>query len=277
MSPTATPTTIPAPTSTPKPTSADPFDDEVGKELYEGSNGLFSVPIPANWTAESRNGYGILTAPDGDLTFYALAVQGTDVESAIADAWAVVDPEFDLARRDVIEQPATGGLERFVVIPYNTEGESRVDLAIAQLYQVTVYAILGKGEVIAFQQRQSQVDIIGSGLTIKALEQVNLIGVEPLQLSDDLLAEYEAYIVDAMELFNIPGTTVSVVKDGEIVYANGFGVRELGKADEVTSETQMMVGSVTKSMTTMLMATLVDDGLMDWDTPVIDVIPNFSC
>ena len=189
----------------------------------------------------------------------------------------MVDPEFDLARRDVIEQPATGGLERFVVIPYNTEGESRVDLAIAQLYQVTVYAILGKGEVIAFQQRQSQVDIIGSGLTIKALEQVNLIGVEPLQLSDDLLAEYEAYIVDAMELFNIPGTTASVVKDGEIVYANGFGVRELGKADEVTSETQMMVGSVTKSMTTMLMATLVDDGLMDWDTPVIDVIPIFPC
>ena len=145
LSPTATPTTIPAPTSTPKPTLINPFDDEVGKELYEDSNGLFSIPIPANWTAESRNGYGILTAPDGDLTFYVLAAQGTDVESAIADAWAVVDPEFDLAPRDVIEQPANGGLERFVVIPDNTEGESRVDLAIAQLYQVTVYAKLGKG------------------------------------------------------------------------------------------------------------------------------------
>lgn len=38
----------------------------------------------------------------------------------------------------------------------------------------------------------------------------------------------------------------------------------------------MMVGSVTKSMTTMLMATLVDDGLMDWDTPVVDVLPTFA-
>ncbi|MCH8801385.1 MAG: beta-lactamase family protein [Chloroflexi bacterium] len=269
-SPTATPTTIPT------PTSVDPSDEEAGRSLYEDSSGLFSVPIPANWTVEGRNGYGILTAPDEDLTFYVLAVEGSDVESAIVDAWALVDPEFDLAPNDLIEQPATGGLERVVFIPYNTDDESKVVLAGAQLYQGVVYVLLGRGEVIAFQQRQSQVAIIGTGLTINALEHANLTGVEPLRLTADLLAEFEAYILDAMKLFNIPGAAVSVVQDGEIIYAEGFGVRELGKNDPVTPETLMMVGSVTKSMTTMLMATLVDDGLMDWDTPVIDVIPTFA-
>ena len=269
-SPTATPTTIPT------PTRAAPSDEEAGSSLYEDSSGLFSVPIPANWTAENRNGYGILTAPDENLTFYVLAVEGSDVEVAIVDAWALVDPEFDLAPNDVIEQPATGGLEKVVIIPFDTDDESTVALAVAKLHEGVVYVLLGRGEVIAFQQRQSQIDIIATGLTINALEQVDLIGIEPMRLSDDLLAEFEAYIVDAMELFNIPGTAVSVVQDGEIVYAGGFGVRELGKTDPVTSETLMMVGSVTKSMTTMLMATLVDDGLMEWDTPVIDVIPTFA-
>ncbi len=107
-SPTASPATIPTPTSVAR------SNEEAGTALYEDPNGLFSVPIPANWTAEGRNGYGILTAPDEDLTFYVLAVEGSDVEIAIVDAWAVVDPEFDLAPNDVIEQPATGGLERVV-------------------------------------------------------------------------------------------------------------------------------------------------------------------
>ncbi len=58
--------------------------------------------------------------------------KGSDVESAVADAWGLVDPEFDLASGDVIDQPATGGLERFVIIPYDTDDESTAPLAVAQ-------------------------------------------------------------------------------------------------------------------------------------------------
>jgi CubicO group peptidase (beta-lactamase class C family) len=38
----------------------------------------------------------------------------------------------------------------------------------------------------------------------------------------------------------------------------------------------MMIGSTGKSFTTMLMATLVDDGLMTWDTPAVELYPNFK-
>ena len=118
--------------------------------------------------------------------------------------------------------------------------------------------------------------IIGSGFTIKALEVTDLTGVEPLPLTDDLITELEAYIVDTMELLDVPGAAVAIVQGDEIVYAKGFGVRERGKDDPVTPETLMRIGSTTKSMTTMMMATLVDEGLMDWDTPVIDILPTFK-
>ena len=61
-----------------------------------------------------------------------------------------------------------------------------------------------------------------------------------------------------------------------MVYAEGFGVRELGNDAPVTPETLMMIGSTGKTMTTMMMATVVDDGLMSWDTPVREVLPQFS-
>ena len=42
----------------------------------------------------------------------------------------------------------------------------------------------------------------------------------------------------------------------------------------MTPDTRMMIGSTGKSLTTMMMATLVDDGLMTWDTPVVDLYPR---
>ena len=271
---TASPAT--PPTAIPTPTPTVESNEEAGKALYEDPSGRFSVPIPTNWTAASAEGYGVLTDPDDKITVYVLAVESSDVEAAIVDAWALVDPGFDLEPNHVVEQPPTGGLEKVVNIDYHTGDESRVAGANGQLYQSVVYILLVRGDLIGFERRLSQVVIISTGFTISALEQEDLAGVEPLRLTDDLLVEFEAYIVDAMERFNIPGAAVAVVQEDEIVYANGFGLRELGKDDPVTPETLMMIGSITKSMTTLLMATLVDDGLMDWETPVVEVMPTFA-
>ena len=51
--------------------------------------------------------------------------------------------------------------------------------------------------------------------------------------------------------------------DGEIVYAEGFGVRELGKDDPVTPDTLFGIGSMTKSINAMMVASLVDDGFLE--------------
>jgi len=66
------------------------------------------------------------------------------------------------------------------------------------------------------------------------------------------------------------------VQGDEVIYANGFGMKSLDGTEPVTADTQMMIGSTTKAMTTMAMASLVDEGLMNWDTPVIELLPSFS-
>ncbi len=96
------------------------------------------------------------------------------------------------------------------------------------------------------------------------------------KLTEELLAGFEATFVEEMSRFNVPGAAVAVVQGGEIVYAEGFGQRNVQTGEPVTTETVFRVGSTTKSMTAMLVATQVDEGLFDWDTPVVDLIPDFS-
>ena len=58
-----------------------------------------------------------------------------------------------------------------------------------------------------------------------------------------LLADLEAYIEQNRESLNVPGAAVAIVQGGEIVYAEGFGVKELGRDDPVTADTVFTIGS----------------------------------
>jgi CubicO group peptidase (beta-lactamase class C family) len=79
----------------------------------------------------------------------------------------------------------------------------------------------------------------------------------------------------AMKAFEVPGMAVGVVKDGQLVYARGFGVRELGKSSPVTPDTVFQIGSNTKAFTAAALAILVDEGRIRWDDKVIDHLPQF--
>ncbi len=104
----------------------------------------------------------------------------------------------------------------------------------------------------------------------------DLGGVAPLPLTGERRAAFEAYVAEALHRFGVPGAAVAVVEDGRVVYLKGFGVREAGRTQPVTPDTMMMIGSVTKSMTTMLAGTLVDDGSLGWETPLADILPEFA-
>jgi CubicO group peptidase (beta-lactamase class C family) len=246
-------------------------------KVYEDPAGLFSVPIPTNWTAEHHDdGYGILTSPDGGITVYVMTVESDDIEKAVSAAWAIVDPTFDLEVDEVIEEPVTNGADGAYTITYDIDYEETIILAGGWLYEGIAYVEIFRADLIAFQQRVSQLQIISTGFDIKALEKDNLTGVEPRPLDDDIIAELEAYIEDTLARFEIPGAAVAIVEGGEIVYSGGFGVRDHETGEPMTPETLMMIGSTTKTMTTMLMAQLVDEGVMQWNTPVVDILPTFA-
>ena len=70
--------------------------------------------------------------------------------------------------------------------------------------------------------------------TPQAAANFDLSGVAPLPLKGDRQAEFETYIASMLATTQVPGAAVAVVQNGEVVYQQGFGVRELGGSEPIT-------------------------------------------
>lgn len=91
----------------------------------------------------------------------------------------------------------------------------------------------------------------------------------------------EEYIKKIQKDWKIPGLSVSISKGGKVVYAKGFGVKELtnnmfndGK-NQVDENTVFQIGSISKSFTAAVMAQLVDEGKIKWEDTVKNILPDF--
>jgi len=72
----------------------------------------------------------------------------------------------------------------------------------------------------------------------------------------------------------IPGIAAAVVRDGKIVASSAAGVREDGNPDPVTLRDRWLVGSCTKSMTRLLLARLVERGVLRFDMTLAEAFPG---
>lgn len=246
-------------------------------EIFADPQGRFTIPVPTNWTAiANEDDTVVLTDPDSTILIYALVIEGDDVKEAIADAWVQVAPDFNFVPQQIIEPPSSNGVEKTVVETLVVQDTNRIYQGIGQLVQGKVYVLLVDADLVVASQRGAQLNIIASGFTITTLTKTDLSAVAPKTVDETVITELEAYIVANLEKLKVPGSAVAIVQDGKIIYEKGFGVRELGKDEPLTTDTQMMIGSTGKSLTTLMMATLVDDGLMQWDQKVVDILPTFA-
>jgi CubicO group peptidase (beta-lactamase class C family) len=74
----------------------------------------------------------------------------------------------------------------------------------------------------------------------------------------------------------VPGMAISIVENGEVTLASGFGVQGLRSPVPVDADTIFPTGSTGKAFTVAALATLVDSGKIDWDDRVIDRLPGFQ-
>lgn len=216
-----------------------------------------------------------VTGPDQRLNVYVLVSQGEELEAAISDAWQVVEPGFDLEPVQTLEPPPEPGVERIVVANYEAEDDEQIYQAIAQLNEATIYTMLIDAELSALQRRNAQLQIVASGFEMAGIDEIDLSGKE-VGSAREIVPELEEFIRSSLAVAGIPGAAVAIVQGDEVVYAEGFGVRAAGGNEPVTPRTHMMIGSTGKTMTSMLVAALADDGLLHWDTPVVEILPQFA-
>ncbi len=84
----------------------------------------------------------------------------------------------------------------------------------------------------------------------------------------------ERFVAGQLAAWEVPGCSVVCVRDGDVVLAEGWGRRDLEAGLPVTSDTLFAIGSVTKAFTVATIGALVDDGLLDWERPLRDYLPD---
>ena len=94
--------------------------------------------------------------------------------------------------------------------------------------------------------------------------------------SADLLKGFDEFAAKVMAEWKVPGLAVSIVQDGRLVYAEGFGYRDLQRKLPVTPRTIFGIGSCSKAFTATTMGILVDEGRLEWDKPVRAYLPAFK-
>ncbi|WP_121063310.1 serine hydrolase domain-containing protein [Chachezhania antarctica] len=85
-------------------------------------------------------------------------------------------------------------------------------------------------------------------------------------------SDLDSYLNDIREQYGVPAIAAAVVKNGEVVEASAVGTRVMGRDLPVTIDDRFHIGSNTKSMTATLAGMMVDEGKLQWDTTVGEVL-----
>jgi CubicO group peptidase (beta-lactamase class C family) len=91
----------------------------------------------------------------------------------------------------------------------------------------------------------------------------------------DPLADLDARVKRVMDAYSVPGLSLAIVKDDQVVAARGYGVRERGKREPVDADTSFAIASNTKAFVGTTLALLDHEKTLDLDDRVADRLPWF--
>lgn len=99
--------------------------------------------------------------------------------------------------------------------------------------------------------------------------------LQPVNLPQRLQG-IEPVIEKILKDWNVPGCGIGIVQKDKLVYAKGFGYRNVEKKLPVTPNTLFQIASNTKLFTATSIGFLVDEGKMAWDEPIKKFVPQIQ-
>jgi CubicO group peptidase (beta-lactamase class C family) len=232
--------------------------------------------VPSGWSLRQVGPLAVMTVPEGGSHLALVDVTSPDADAAVRAAWAIYAPDSEPTLLRSGDRPVRQGWSAVRGYRYAAASDERLLSAVVRRHgQGFNVAILDMAADIA-DKRDAELELLLGSLMPKGYTPENFSGVTAHRLEGARLATFDAFIERARQELAVPGAAVGILQHGEIVLAQGYGVRQLGEPDAVDADTRFMIASNTKPLTTLMLAKLVDAGKFGWDTPVTEVMPTFT-
>ncbi|HSK03448.1 MAG TPA: serine hydrolase domain-containing protein [Kofleriaceae bacterium] len=235
---------------------------------------------PAGWTIHVRGPATILEAPEGDSHVALVDVPGKDAgdaDAALELAWKAYKPDRKWPLEVKLPAPDRDGWSKITQYGYTTSpNEKRIVGADVRFANGTWTAVIVDAAHATGEKRGGQFAVIFGKLLPKGGARESFAGKQAHPLDAARIAELGKFVETAQRLIGVPGVGVGLVQGGKVVFAGGFGVRELGKPAKVDGDTRFIVASNTKALTTLMLGRLVDEKKLTWDTTAVSLLPRFK-
>jgi CubicO group peptidase (beta-lactamase class C family) len=232
---------------------------------------------PTDWSISSRDSMVALEPPEADSRMAIVETPAADADAAVAAAWAVFAPGTSRPLLLVTPGPGRNGWQEQRTYTYEVPpNERRSVVALAFRAGSSWTVLLADAAQTTRERRGSQFALVMQSLRPKGYVMESFAGKKAHPLDAARVKQLTAFIETAMKELGIPGVGLSLIDGDQVVFEGGFGVRALGKPAPVDADTLFMIASNTKPLTTLLMARLVDEGKLEWETPVPKIYPRFK-
>jgi CubicO group peptidase (beta-lactamase class C family) len=231
---------------------------------------------PAGWRVAAQGPVTLVEAPEGNSYIALVDVNAPSTEAAVAAAWQAYKPAAKWPLKVVNQKPDEDGWTDRSEYTYQTSPNERRDVAadVQRAGGVWTVAIYDMAQAVG-EKRLAQVVLVYGDLLPKGYNRESFAGKTAHQLDDARIAELSRFVETGMKNAGVPGVAVGLIQNGKVVFAGGFGTRELGSNQPVDASTLFMIASNTKALTTLMLAKEVEEKKITWDTPVTSVLPSF--
>jgi CubicO group peptidase (beta-lactamase class C family) len=230
-----------------------------------------NIKLPENWTKMVES-TPVVIAPEGDLKiyFYELElIKDFDFSQKSEELWEGIDPSFNYKEKRKVSPPSTDGWDKVTQIVYDTPAEdSKIILSLLREKEGRGYLNLIESSVATIEKRGAQLSTLVNSWKPSTIGKKDFSNIPAKKFSHDIKKNFEEFLIQTKKDLNLPGFAVGIVQDGQVVFSKGFGKTKFNGNEDVSSDTLFMIGSTTKSLTTLLMSKLITDGTISWDDRV---------
>ena len=236
-----------------------------------------SFTVPEGWSQSQRNAVVVLEAPDKGSSVAFVDVKAQNAEGAVEVAWLAyrggerseLQSSLPLANRNGWQDG-----RNFVFNP--PAGKARqLNIRVMRHGDRWAVTIEDLDDAVA-RNRAAELSRIREGFLPAGYVPENFTGRKAHKLDPVRIKALTDFVENSRRALEIPGIAIGIVQDGKTIFSGGFGVREMGRPERVDTDTLFLIASNTKPLTSLLLAKLVDEGKITWETPVIDILPQFK-